>query len=204
MYHGKHATDKPVKRVNRRKSPSVMLISLVLLLFVVVGGTIAYVITATGRVENTFTPAAVEIIATEETTVNSKSDIQFINSNKEDAVPVYIRATLVIFWTDMVNGTEQVIAEPAGASVSDRKLLNNGWFEVNGIYYYQDAVDPGFETSVMLDKIDVVVPEGSSATCHIDVRAEAIQADPADAVEDAWVDVDVSEGKLVPAGSVAG
>lgn len=202
MYHGKYSSPKPVRRARRKNSPSLLLISLVLLLFIAVGGSVAYLLDITGRVENTFTPAQVEIDPTEETTADSKSNIKFQNSG---SVPVYIRATLVIYWEEKtVNNETQVIAQPAGGSVAVGDLLNNGWFQVGDIYYYKSPVDPGDWTEVMLGEIKVTVPEGSDAKCRIDVRAEAIQAEPADAVKDAWTDVVVSGVKLEPAASAAG
>lgn len=198
MYHGKYTNPKPVRRARRRKSPSLLLISLVLLLCIAVGGSAAFLIDITGRVENTFTPAQVEIDPTESTTPDSKSNIRFQNSG---SVPVYIRATLVIYWEDTINGETAVIAQPAGGSVEVGALLDNGWFQVGDIYYYESAVAPGGWTEKMLSEISVNVPTGSTAKCRIDVRAEAIQADPSNAVEDAWADVDVSGGKLVPAGT---
>ena len=192
MYHGKYLKPKPVRSAKRN---GLLLISLVLLLTITVGGSIAFLIDITNQVENTFTPAQVSIDPTEATTPDSKSDIRFQNSGD---VPVYVRATLVIYWTDTIDGVEQIIAQPSGASVSDRELLNNGWFVIGDIYYYNLPVASGDSTETMLDKITVVVPEGCSATCHIDVRAEAIQADPSTAVENAWTDVDVENGKLKP------
>lgn len=192
MYHGKYLKPKPVRSAKRN---GLLLISLVLLLTITVGGSIAFLIDITNQVENTFTPAQVSIVPTEATTPNSKSDIRFQNSGD---VPVYVRATLVIYWTDTIDGVEQIIAQPSGASVSDRELLKNGWFVIGDIYYYNLPVASDDSTETMLDKITVEVPEGCSATCHIDVRAEAIQADPSTAVENAWTDVDVENGKLKP------
>ena len=48
----------------------------------------------------------------------------------------------------------------------------------------------------MLGDITVTIPEGSTAKCYIDVRAEAIQAEPKTAVETAWTDVEVVDGRL--------
>lgn len=196
MYRGKYQWAK------RSKSSRVILIaSLVLLLAVAVGGTVALLKGMSDRVTNTFTPGVVKITPTESVTDTQKSDIRFQNTGTTD---VYIRATLVIRWTDTFdltddgvdNPTEQIIAEPAGASVAVGELLDNGWFRAGDIYYYAEAVAPGKQTEVMLRPITVTLPDGSTAQCHIDVRAEAIQAEPADAVEAAWKDVNVVGGKL--------
>lgn len=196
MYRGKYQWAKP------SKSAKVILIaSLVLLLAVAVGGTMALLMSMSNRVTNTFTPGKVEITPTESVSDTQKSDISFKNTGTAHA---YIRATLVIHWTDTFdltddgvdNPTEQIIAEPAGASVAVGALLNNGWFRVGDIYYYAEPVAPNDSTKVMLAPITVTLPDGSTAQCHIDVRAEAIQAEPAEAVEAAWKDVNVVSGKL--------
>ena len=92
------------------------------------------------------------------------------------------------------------IPTPADASVTVPTGLGDDWILVGDIYYYQNAVVPGDPTSVMLtDAIEIEVGS-SGATCYIDVRAEAIQAEPTNAVEAAWVDVNVDQsGKLVKA-----
>ena len=96
-----------------------------------------------------------------------------------------------------------VIAQPEGAYVIIGAPINgNGWFRVGDIFYYSRPVPPGETTLVMNETNTVVLPEGSTARCHIDVRAEAIQSVPASAVEEAWKDVDVdSGGNLTSAGS---
>jgi len=105
---------------------------------------------------------------------------------------------LVIYWTDTIDGNSVVVAQPRDAEVSIGSLLNNGWFQVGEIYYYENPVSPDASTTTMLDTITVTIPEGSTAQCHIDVHAEGIQALPASAVETAWSDVDVdANGKLI-------
>lgn len=192
MRKGKYMKPKAKKR-----NPAILILSLLLLLAVGVGGTVALLKTATNQVTNTFTPAEVEIEPDEITTATTKSDIKFKNTGD---VPVYVRATLVIYWTDTINGEVQTIAPPAG-SVVNGGSVQPGWFQVGQIYYYSGPVAPTDSTTVMLDTITVTVPDGSTAQCHIDVRAEAIQAEPQSAVEDAWTDVVVVSGKLTAKGA---
>lgn len=196
MYHGKRQI--PNKKSGTRKKSGILILCLVLLLVAAVGTTFAYLLDVTGILTNTFNPAEVKITIDEKTTETTKSDIKFTNPNAENAVPVYIRATLAISWTDTVDETTQPVPAPNGAKVEGGEVLTaNGWFEVNGIYYYAAPVAPGETTSVMLDTITVTVPAGSTATCNINVLAEAIQATPTDAVTESWTDVTVgADGKL--------
>ena len=184
---------KYLKPRAKKNGTVILIISLVLLLAIAVGGTVAYLRATSGSLTNTFTLGEVKIIPTEKTTENTKSDIQFKN---DGTVPVYVRATLVIYWTDIINGSEQAIAPPASSAVSIG-AVKDGWFQVGDIYYYSVPVTARASTTVMLDTITVTLPNGSTAQCHIDVHAEAIQATPASVVEDAWADVTISDGKLV-------
>lgn len=199
MYRGEYESAKNNKR-NRIKS-IILIASLILLFAAVVGGTVAYLRVASDRVTNTFTPAEITIIPSETKSDTSKADIKFSNPKDGTTVPVYVRATLVIYWTDTFdltadgvnNPTEQTIAEPAGAKIEGGNTLGEDWLKVGDIYYYTKPVAPGSSTTEMLDEIKVAVPDGSTARCYIDVRAEAIQAEPTSVVEAAWKDIDVDE-----------
>lgn len=217
MYQGKYQKPVPMKKHSSKRS--ILVISLVLLLVAVVGGTVAYLMDATNPVENTFSPAKVQIIPNESKTETSKSNITFTNpkvdenGNNLNTVPVYIRATLVIYWKDKDG---MLVPKPAGGDVQIGAVNNtDGWFEINGTYYYSKKVVPGAETPNMLKaditvpgsdpeaKAEVVVSTVAGYTCYVDIRAEAIQAEPDDAVTAAWkgvkVDVDANGNKLLKA-----
>lgn len=184
-----------------KKTPILLIISLVLLLIAAVGGTVAYLRASSDSVTNTFKPAVVTVNINENKDSTTKSNISFTNPTKDeegnplDTVPVYVRAKLVIYWTDTFdltddgvdNPTEQIIAEPADAEVVIGSIYDTlKWFLVDDIYYYREPVVPGASTAVMLDPITVTVPDGSTAQCHIDIHAEAIQAEPASVAADVW------------------
>lgn len=211
---------KPVSKKKHRSKHSMLIVSLVLLIAVAIGGTIAYLRDATNAVTNTFTPAEVKVTIHEDKDATTKSNIKFTNPDMEngkplDTVPVYIRATLVVYWKD---ADGNIIAPPKDSAVkvgsvdiNDAPAKNNedpvsDWFKVGSIYYYPDPVAPGETTSVMLDTITVSIPNGSTAKCYIDVRAEAIQATPDTAVEQAWPDVAVNDadGTLFDPAKVSG
>ena len=121
MYNGKHL---PPKR-KRRKKLNMFFVALVLLFLGAVGGTMAFLLDTTSRVENTFTPAEVKISINETVENNTKSGIYFTNSDDSKSVPVYIRATLAVYWTDTFdatddgenNPTEHIIPKPADSTV---------------------------------------------------------------------------------------
>lgn len=194
MYNGKHL---PPKR-KRRKKLNMFFVALVLLFLGAAGGTMAFLLDTTSRVENTFTPAEVKISINETVENNTKSGISFTNSNDPKSVPVYVRATLVIYWKDTIDGAEELVPAPAGASVSVPAEMGQDWIKVGDIYYYTVPVAPpdGTTTAMLMNAVTVTIPEGSTAKCYIDVRAEAIQAEPADAVKAAWPVEVGSDGRL--------
>ena len=210
MYNGKHL---PPKR-KRRKKLNMFFVALVLLFLGAVGGTMAFLLDTTGRVENTFTPAEVKISINETVNDNTKSGISFTNSDDPESVPVYIRATLAVYWTDTFDATddgvdnpaEHIVPKPADDNVSvtiGEVLEDKGWFHVGDIYYYAFPVAPGGKTEIMLEDTTVSIPDDSTLKCYIDVRAEAIQAEPADAVEAAWP-VEVGSDGLLSARTSGG
>ena len=190
------------RRIRLLKNKRIVLpLCLLLVLGLAAGATLAFIQMATNTVENTFTPAKVEIEIHEDKTATEKKNIQLENLVTENAVPVYVRATLAIYWQDTIDETLQIVAPPAGGAVEVGGLLSNGWFkDGNGIYYYANVLQPGEKTTVMLDEIKVTLPEDSTAQCVIDVHAEAIQAEPVSAVEGAW-GVKVIDGLLYQNGS---
>ena len=182
---------------------TILTIFLLLLFVATVGGTISYLVDKTGTVTNTFTPADLEITPDEKVEGMQKSNITFTNASN---VSVFVRSTLEIYWTDTIDGSEQRIAAPAGAKVTLDDTLGKDWFKVGEVYYYSKALNPstatsGKQTSVMLTNPITVSNPSNTATCHINVHCEAIQAEPEYVVEEAWKVVKVNEtnGELVPA-----
>lgn len=185
MRRGKYEKTKSRKN----KKPTILIVSLIILLVAIVGGTAAYLWTASEKVTNTFTPAKVTIEPTESVTDTTKSDIKFQNTGN---VPVYIRATLAIYWKDKDGN---IVPQPVGGQVEGGAVESN-WTQVGDIYYYNSQVDPGKWTGVMLSKITVTCPDGY--TCHIDVHSEAIQADGwgdgVDTAQEAWAAAKGAQG----------
>lgn len=189
MYRGKHL------KVHARR-PAALIISLALILSIAIGGTAAYIRAAADDITNVFTPGFVTADITETVVGNMKSDIQVTNNGNTTA---FMRATLVIYWTDVIENQRVIIPQPVGGKV-ELGSLSNKWFQVGDIYYYTEALEPGDSSVDLMDTaITVTVPEGSLAQCHIDVRTEGIQADPTSVVESVWTDVKVVGGVLAAA-----
>lgn len=180
MYKGKHSNAKI-----RSFRPLIFMLCLFLIFSSVAGVSMAYLKTGADEVENSFIPGKAEISISENKSGNTKSDICIVNSNDAESVPVYVRATLVICWEDYIEGEWRVVPKPADAQVNIGSV-QSGWFTVGDTYYYKTALQPGQSSTAMLSPIEVVYDGQSTARCIIDVRAEAIQAEPITTVMGVW------------------
>lgn len=168
----------PVARVYRT---AVLLIAVILLITTAVGSTAAFLVTKTGPVVEDFAYAQVSCQVTDALAVQNTGTAQ-----------AYIRASYAVNWLD-VNGNI-VAAVPEGYSC-DPVENQDDWTEGgDGYFYYSYPVDPGSETPSLLT-CSVLRPEEPEYTLSVEVVAEAIQSDPAEAAAEAW-DVTVSDGKL--------
>ena len=166
-------------RSHNGKRSLAALIALVLIICVAVGGTIAYIVTQTDKVENKFTPADVKIEIHETFDGTNKSSITIENVDDAKNVPCYIRVKLV-------SNTQDADKNVTGSAAINAFELNNKWFKGNdGCYYYKDVVNVGASTANLLangEKITLTTGQ------VVEVLAEGIQATPIDAVKAAWGD----------------
>lgn len=168
------------RRRQRRFNPRFvgLVLSLALLISGAIGGTVAYLITETGNVANTFEPAGVPITVSDKMIENDtkKTDVKVTNNGNVDA---YIRIALVATWQDkdgiVYPGTPTINTDP-----------KTGWVaRDDGYYYYTEPVKPGESTPAAFEPISV--PSGAPDGCHlvIDVLAESIQAKGVDGSDSA-------------------
>lgn len=184
------------KRMNKKQLT--LLISLILIITVAAGGTLAYLVAKTSPVTNTFTPAEVTCQVDETFEKNVKSDVSVKNTGDTDA---FIRAALVITWKD---GNGNVAPQTPVANTDYTISLNtdesenwvSGWRAgSDGYYYYKNSVSPEQNTDVLIGNCE---PKGEGLngyTLHVEIIAEAVQSEPATAVMSAWP-VSVQDGVL--------
>lgn len=181
MYKGKYSNKK-----KRRLAPWAAL-ALALVLTLSVGGTIAYLITDTGPVTNTFTPGNVACEVIEKFDGTTKSDVKIKNTGNTDA---YIRAAIVVNWID----TNGHFAPEVVNNDEYRLDLGNGWIEQGGYYYWPSSVAASAETGKLIQSCSPNVTKEGYTLC-VEVLADAIQATPINAVKDAW-GVTVTDGTI--------
>lgn len=179
---------KPARLVRKphkgRGRLAMMVLSIVLLLGVAIGGTIAWLSTKTTPVTNTFTPAEVtcEVEEKFDKTTGVKTNVNVTNTGN---IAVYIRVKLVTYRT---NDAGQHIGGKAGLPKFN---LGKNWVEYGEYYYYTLPVEPhaqphtNLANSMTLEKSykDEDADGGKQA---LDVMAEAIQSAPEKAVGEAW------------------
>lgn len=177
------------------KTPKVILlvVSLLLVMVLSIGGTLAWLTAETVPVENTFTAGEVTTTVVEELEDGVKNNVQI--KNDEESVDAYIRAMVVVTWQNddgNVYGTAPVVG--TDYTITWSGIDDNSWFKIGDYYYHKAAVEPGNSTSVLFtncEPFEDKAPEGYHLC--VEVISSAIQAEPSTAVTEAWKVVTVNE-----------
>lgn len=196
MYQGKYEKkhDRPSDRRRRRRRTrrlNALLLSMVLLVTVAIGGTLAYLVTQDEPITNTFTPSFVTCKVTETFDEDSgeKKEVNVQNTGDTDA---YIRVRLVTYRT---NAAGQHIG---GTATIPEFTPGTNWVNYGDYYYYTLPVKPDEKpTTDLISSITLTqnYADSDGGNQAIDVMAEAIQSDPAEAVGTAW-GVSISQGSV--------
>ena len=170
------------------KKSITMLVSLILIITIGVGGTLAYLVATTGEVKNTFTPSQVNISVDETLNGNTKSDVKISNHN--DSVKSYIRAAIVANWMDEDGN---VWAATPVLGIDYTMTTGGNWtLGTDGYYYHKGAVNPDADTSVLISSASPITEAPADGYyLSIEILAQGIQADGVDSegktpVELAW------------------
>lgn len=186
----------------RHNKKIIFVIATVLLLTVAVGTTVAYIVTQTESIVNTFNPSKVTTAVIENGSeteydndvvpVNAKSNVKIKNTGDTEA---YIRAAVIVTWKkiETVDGItkESVYAQAPTASDYniDWTFDDNSptWVKGNdGYYYFKEPVKPGETTDVLINSCSVTgtAPEGYSLS--VEILGSGIQSTPASTVINTW------------------
>lgn len=175
MKNGKHAAHGGMKR------SLVLVVSLLALLLVVAGGTLAW-LTAQDSVSNTFTPAHVTCDVEEDFNGTTKEKVSIKNTSD---IPVYIRASIVVTWKDP---SGNVYGQLPVAGTDYTISYGTGWTRQGDYWYCNSEVAVGANTTELISSCTVeegaTIPEGYALS--VEIIAEAIQSQPDRAVKDAW------------------
>lgn len=167
----------PAARVYRT---AVLLIAVLLLITTAVGSTAAFLVTKTKPVVEDFAYAQVSCQVTDTMGVKNTGTAQ-----------AYIRASYAVNWRDGEGKIAAAVPEGYSCALAENPQWEKG---EDGYFYYPYPVAPGDEAPSLLT-CSVSCPEDPEYTLSVEVVAEAIQSNPAEAAEDAW-GVRVSDGVL--------
>ena len=167
------------KRVMKTKQP-VALVAILVLLCCAVAGTVAYLVTSTDPVTNTFTPAHVST-AVDETFENGvKSDVKIQNTGDIDA---YIRAAIIVNWADKDGNVSATPVEDSDYEMT----LGSGWVKIGDYYYCKTTTAPGALTKPLIISCaktsTATVPDGYDL--QVTILADGIQSEPLTAIKEA-------------------
>lgn len=184
---------------NPKKSNRILPTVLVLLalLSLISGGVAAYLTYSTPVIENTFTADKDFNPVIQETFQdNVKSDVSVSVPATEDYA-VYIRAAIVATWrrgSTEPAGQEILLAQGPVAGTDyeiNLNLTNTGWFQKDGFYYYRPMVNPGGQTTNLINSCKPLVTK-EGYVLNVEIIAQTIQAlgttdaDETPAVTYAW------------------
>ena len=182
---GKRTSKRPTGRL------AAMALATVLLLALTIGGTVAWLTSKTNDITNTFTPSkvmcAVSEIFYEDTGI--KSNVNVTNVGDTDA---FIRVKLVTYRTNAEGKHIGGVAEVPKFTPGD------GWVKYGDYYYYTKPVAPNAQPEEdLIGRIQLAssYPDADGGYQAMDVMAEAIQSEPAQAVGEAW-GVSISQGRV--------
>ena len=159
-----------MKHLNRKKT--VLLLAMVVLILAgAVGGTLAYIVTSSGPVQNTFTPAHVTCAVEEDFDGQTKNNVTIKNTGTTSA---YIRAAVVGNWVDKDG---KIIQSGSAENLGIHCL--NGWeLKGDGYYYYPTAVEPGKATKVMFTNYTAPTDKPTGAyRFEMTIVCQAIQSE---------------------------
>ena len=185
---------KHLKKHRPGRAKALLLIaSLAVLLTATVGSTAAWLVSKPAAVENNFVPGKVACEVLEDFGKGNgtyvKSNVRVKNTGNTDA---YIRVLLVFTWKDKA-GNIFSNKPQEGKDYQINKNLTD-WIkqesDAGTYYYYKKRVARDAETDVLIELLrqadGVTGPENGKYKLSVDILADAVQADPPQAVAESW------------------
>ena len=185
---------KHLKKHRPGRAKALLLIaSLAVLLTATVGSTAAWLVSKPAAVENDFVPGKVACQVLENFGTESgtyvKRGVRVKNTGNTDA---YIRVLLVFTWKDK-DGNIFSNKPQEGKDYQINKNLTD-WIkqesDAGTYYYYKKPVARDAETDVLIELLrqadGVTGPENGKYKLSVDILADAVQADPPEAVAESW------------------
>lgn len=172
MYRGKHEVSRKGRGVYKKSH--MLLVSLLLIVTIGVGATVAFLMDSTEALINTFNPAEVSVEIQEEFDSVTKENVTVQNTGD---IPAYVRAAIVVTWQDEAGN---VYGQAPVADTDYRISLNlTDWTLVDGYYYYGQPVAAEASTTNLINSCSVntnTTPPEGYYLC-VEILAQGIQAE---------------------------
>ena len=176
MYQGKynHSANSgrfAQHRSHGRKRSLLVLVSVFVLTFAMVGGSLAYLAAKTDNVINEFTFGDVPIDIPEKFENGVKENVRVHNDGPADA---FVRAKVVVTWKSASGEVSGTAVQPSDYTLD---LNTTDWFLKDGFYYCKNRVEANTDSEVLITKATKVgtAPEGFDLS--IEILAQSVQAD---------------------------
>ena len=170
-----------IKTCNENRKNKVLLVSLIVLLTITVGATIAFIYTKTQSVTNIFKPSNVTCEIVETFDYLTKTDVKIKNTGDTEA---YIRARIVVNWIDD-NNNISAIKPILGKDYSLEDDKNVNWIKIGDYYYHKKAISADGFTETLITSCKQLAPD-SEYSLFVEILGESIQSTPLDAVKGSW------------------
>lgn len=178
MYQGKH-----YKKSRRTRKSAALLVSLLLLLTVTIGGTIAFLMDSDGPLHNLFNPSQVTTKVEETLSGGTKEKVYIQNTGDTDA---WIRVAVVVTWQDE-EGNVYGQTPKAGTNYTAWNPGTDWVLGMDGFYYYKKPVASGLSTGVLIDSIAPIGnPPADGYYLTVEIIGSGIQNKPASVFDTEW------------------
>lgn len=176
----------------RWKRSGILLAAVIVLLAGAVGGTWAFLVAQSEPVQNNFTYAHVRCTINEKFENGVKSDVEIQNTGD---IPAYIRARIVVTWKDAKGNVSSTV--PVKNTDYTITFNETDWTQQGGYWYCKTAVPVDEKTPALITKCKKTANPNAPKDydLSVEILADAIQSEPANAVEEAWK-VTVENGAL--------
>ena len=193
MNNAKNSGGKRTPRHGRRLGfgrQVLLLAALAVIAMGVVGGTVAYLVTKTGSVVNTFEPGYVSCRINEKGPDGKKDFENNVDTEKKNVtvtntgnVDAFIRAAIIVTWKDSAGNIAATV--PVKDTDYSMELNETNWKKQGDYYYYNSSVESMGTTENLIKSCTVLNPNGDY-NLSVEILADAIQSTPATAVIEAW------------------
>lgn len=152
-----------------------------------VGTSLAFLVDQTSKITNQFVPSTVTGEIEENFDGQIKEDVAIRNNGD---IPAYIRVTVVPNWVDK-DGNIAAEVEGDDYVIEWNLSPTSQWIKcADGFYYHTSPVEPSNATDILITSCKPLVSKtdasGNPLHFELHVIASLIQAEPSNAVKDAW------------------